>query len=348
MISVINVSTLTPVLNEEQYLRDTVAALQDQDVEGSAEFIFVDGRSTDRTREMLEAFAVRDRRIRVLDNPAGHTASALNIGLRAARGEYVARVDAHTRYPPHYLSRGIERLRKGDVAWVAGPQLPDGSNRFSRRVALALGTSLGTGGSRRWDADRAGAAGESELATGVFTGLWRRDTLLAHGGWDEGWPINQDSELAARVLEAGGRIVSLPELAARYAPRTSMRSLARQYFRYGMYRAKTSLRHPEVVRPVHLAMPSLVVTAAGGVVGPKHFRVIARLAVAVYAVAIARQSARAAGGDARDAWALPGIFVIMHGSWGLGFLVGLLRFASPSTYRRRLAGDVADQKATED
>ena len=96
------VSTLTPVLNEAAFIRETVAALQAQDVAGEAEFLFMDGRSTDRTKEVLEELAAADPRIRVLDNPARHTAAGLNIGLRAARGEFVARVDAHTRYPTHY------------------------------------------------------------------------------------------------------------------------------------------------------------------------------------------------------------------------------------------------------
>src|SRR4051794_12271183 len=289
------VSTLTPVLNEERFIRETVAALQAQDVQGEAEFLFMDGRSTDRTREILEQLAAEDPRVRVLDNPARHTAGGLNIGLRAARGEYVARIDAHTRYPAHYLSRGIERLRRGDVAWVSGPQVPVPGGGWSPDVTRALATSLATGRSNRWgsDVEQAGG-GEVELATGVFTGIWRRETLDRLGGWDEGWPINQDSEMAARVLRDGGRIVSLPELGADYAPRDTVRKLARQYWRYGLYRAKTSLRHPRTVRPSHVAMPALVGATAGSVVAPGILRRAARAAVGAYAAALALQTGRLA------------------------------------------------------
>src|SRR3954464_15292629 len=221
------VTTLTPVRNEERHIRETVAVLQAQDIADGADFIFIDGRSTDATRAILEELAAADPRIRVLDNPPRHTASALNIGLRAARGEFVARIDAHARYPAHYLSRGIARLRRGDVDWVAGPQIPIGTDKWSRCVAAALGTRLATRSSNRWDRDVAQRGGtEVELGTGVFTGVWRRTTLDCDGGWDEGWPINQDSEMAARVLRRGGRIVSLPELGAEYSPRSSLRALA--------------------------------------------------------------------------------------------------------------------------
>ena len=341
------VTTLTPVLDEERHVSDLVAALQAQDVAEEAEFIFIDGRSRDKTREILEQLALQDPRIRVLDNPARHTASALNIGLRAASGTYVARVDAHTSYPPHYLSLGIERLRRGDVEWVAGPQLPVGRDRWSRRVALALGSPLATGGSNRWDSDMAQSGGaEVELATGVFTGVWRRETLDRLGGWDEGWPINQDSELAARLLSQGGRIVSLPELAAEYTPRSSLQRLARQYWRYGMYRAKTSLRHPRTVRPVHVGMPALVSALVCSVLAPRPLRRLARAAVAVYGVAVVGGSARTADAATADVVALPAVFATMHLSWGAGFLVGLVRFAPPSRRPLGLASDLAARSAS--
>jgi succinoglycan biosynthesis protein ExoA len=338
------VTTLTPVLDEEQQIRATVAAVQAQDVAGRAEFIFMDGRSTDHTREILEDLAAQDPRIRVLDNPVRHTAGGLNVGLRAASGEYVARIDAHTWYPPHYLSRGIERLRRADVDWVCGPQLPVGRDRWSRRVTLALGTRLATGGSNRWDSDVAHrGGGEVELGTGVFTGIWRRETLLRHGGWDEGWPINQDSELAARVLESGGRIVSLPELAAEYAPRNSLRRLSRQYWRYGMYRAKTSLRHPGTVRPVHLMLPALVSELVAALAAPQPLRRVARAGLAAYAAALGAQSARAGDAPVGDRLALPPVLVTMHVTWGAGFLVGLVRFARPSRRRAALAAGLAER-----
>ncbi len=339
----ITVTTLTPVLNEELHIRETVAALQAQDIAEEAEFIIIDGGSTDRTRTIVSELAEADARIVLLDNPKRHTASALNIGLRASRGRYVARVDAHTRYPAHYLSRGIERLELGDVDWVAGPQIPVGDGTWSRRVAAALGTRLATGPSKRWDCASAGCAGqELELGTGVFTGVWERSTLVRDGGWDEGWPINQDSEMASRVLHRGGRIILLPELGAQYTPRNSLRALARQYHRYGMYRAKTTLRHPWTVGAPHVALPGLVISAVAAVAGPPRLRSINRLALGAYATALLSQSGRATA-DPRDRLALPLVFVTMHLAWGEGFLVGLVRFARPRVRQPALATDLVER-----
>jgi succinoglycan biosynthesis protein ExoA len=332
----VDASVLVPVLNEERFIRDTVAAMQAQSFDGSVEFLFMDGRSEDRTKAILEELARDDERIRVFDNPGRSSTAGLNVGLRNARGDYIVRMDAHTFYPEDYIQRGVDRLRRGDVVWVAGPQVPYGAGKWSRRVALALGTWLGTGGSARWGSDN-GAQPERELDTGVFAGLWRRATVEEHGGWDEGWPINQDSELAARILRSGGRIVSLPELAARYVPRDSLRGLARQYWRYGNYRAKTAWRHPESLGPRHLFAPAFACTVVASVVLPQPLRGLARAGLGVYAAAVVAASAKALGeaDEPGDALALPVVFAVMHGAWGFGYLAGSLRFGPQLAARRR-------------
>jgi glycosyltransferase involved in cell wall biosynthesis len=334
----VDASVLIPVLNEERYIRETVAAMQAQRFDGSVEFLFMDGRSADRTKAILEELSADDGRIRVFDNPGRSSTAGLNVGLRHARGDYIVRMDAHTYYPEDYIARGVERLRRGDVVWVAGPQVPYGTGTWSRRVALALHSWLGTGGSARWGGSD-GTAPERELDTGVFAGLWRRATVEEHGGWDEGWPINQDSELAARVLRAGGRIVSVPELAARYVPRDSLRGLARQYWRYGNYRAKTASRHPESLDPRHLFAPAMALAAAGSVVAPRPLRTLARAGVGAYCVAVTAASVGALrdAEEPADAAALPVVFAVMHGAWGFGYLSGAVRFGPPLGALARLA-----------
>jgi glycosyltransferase involved in cell wall biosynthesis len=321
----VDVSVLVPVLDESRHLEEAMAAMCAQRFDGEIEFLLIDGGSTDGTPAIAAELAERDPRIRLLGNPARYTPQALNIGLRAARGAYVARMDAHAVYPPNYLQAGVDRLRRGDVDWVSGPQVAVGTGRWSRTVALALSTPLGVGSARF----RAPGTAEIELDSNGFCGVWRRSTLEAHEGWAEGWPINQDAELAARMREAGELIVCLPEMAATYLPRESARSLARQYWRYGQYRAKTSLRHPRSLRRSHLIPPSLVlaVLAAGG---SSRVRRPARGALAAYGVALAatgsRSRRRSGPGEAR---LLPAALVTMHLTWGLGFLVGLVRFARP-------------------
>jgi succinoglycan biosynthesis protein ExoA len=329
----VDVSVLTPVLNEEAHIRETVAAMRAQAFDGEVEFLFMDGRSEDATREILDELARDDARIRVLDNPERGIPQGLNVGLRHARGEYVARMDAHTHYPSGYLARGVERLQAGDVAWVAGAPIPAGSGTWSRRVSAALRSPLGVGGSPKW-----ATGGETELDTGVFGGVWRRATLVGLDGWDEAWAVNEDSELAARFRDAGMRIIGLPELAAHYIPRDSVGGLARQYGRYGFYRAKTARRHPGSMRRSLWLPPALVVTAAAAAVMPRPLRRLARAGLGVYGAALLAASARAEVAAPSDRAALPLVLATMHASWGAGFLAGAARFGPPLGALRQTLG----------
>lgn len=320
----IDVSVLIPTYNEQRFIAECAERMRAQNFDGSVEFLFVDGRSDDGTRAFLDDLARRDDRVRVLDNPARRTPNALNIGLAAARGEFVARMDAHTFYPPGYLALGVERLRRGGADWVSGPALPLGSGRWSERVALGMESPIGVGGATF----RKLRDAEFETDTG-FTGLLRRDTLQALGGWDEGWPVNQDGELAGRVLAGGGRIVCLPEMAAGLVTRDSPRTLARQYWRYGFYRVKTSRRHPATLRRTHLLPPALVVAlliAASGR-GPAR---VTRLGAGVYPLVLLAAAARMRGRAERlDLAALPLVWGTMHLAWGAGFVAGCARMGLP-------------------
>lgn len=328
-------SILIPVLNEARWLARTAAAASEQDVPGGAEVIFIDGGSTDGSRDILGRLAAADERVRVLDNPERVIPAALNRGLRAARGAYVARMDAHTLYPSDYVARGIERLRQGDVEWVAGPAVPDAPAGFGRCVAAALRSPLGQGGSSKWaDGD---SGGEFDLDCGVFAGVWPRATLERLGGWDPASHVSEDAEMAARVLNAGGRIVCLPAMAARYAPRDTPLGLWRQYWRYGCFRAATSRRHPIALRRSHVASGALVLTVAVALVPAGPLSRPARAGAALWSTAIATGAVGVAPSrSARDVGGVALALATMQLAWGTGFLWGCIRGGPPLRGLRRL------------
>ena len=329
MTSTPEVSVLIAVLDEVELIDATAAMIAGQDFPGAVEYLFLDGGSTDGTRERLARLAGTDSRVRLVDNPGRTQVKALNAGLREARGEIVVQMDAHTYYPAGFLRVGVERLRRGDVTWVAGPPVPVGRDAGSRRVAAALRSRFGTGGSDKWHAG--GGAEEVELDTGVFGGFWTRGTLEQLGGWDEDWPVNHDSELAARHIAAGGRIVCLPALASEYVPRSTLGGLWRQYRLYGFYRAATSRMHPHSTRPSHLLSLAPALALLGAVTPSRPLRRIARGGLAAYAAIGTAESVRLAGRDGpRGVAAMASVFAVMHLSWGAGFLEACARGGVPA------------------
>jgi succinoglycan biosynthesis protein ExoA len=327
----IDCTVLMPVLDEEHHIVASVAAMRQQRFDGRLEFIIADGGSADRTGELLRELAAQDPRIRLLENPRRIAASGLNVALRHARGRWVARMDAHTEYGDDYLALGVARLGAGGTSWVSGPPIAVGTGRVSRAVSLALRSPLGRGGSRKWAAEGAAHDREYELDSGLFAGVWERATLLAYGGWDEHWVCNQDSEMAGRFLARGERLICVPAMAARYAPRNSLGSLWLQYLAYGEFREKTAVRHPHTMRRSHLLSPSLVLTGVAALAGPAPFRRAARVGLGVYGVTLAGAGLWAKreedGGD--DAALVPVVLAVMHVAFGLGFLRGVRRNGAP-------------------
>lgn len=320
------VSVLVPVRNEAGHIRQAIGAMRAQRFDEDVEFLLLHGDSKDATLTELAAAIDGDPRFRLFEVDGLNVPQRLNLGLQAAGGELIARMDAHALFPPTYLADGVRRLERGDVASVSGPQIALGTGAWGRRVALALRSRLGRGGAQF----RHLSAGEIEVDSG-YCGIWRRSLLVDHGGWEELATGAEDTELATRIRRAGGRIVCVPEMAARYQPRETLRGLAQQYGRYGYRRAWVARRYPETLRRSQLLPPGLVVAVVCAAVGPRPAARAARRGVGLYAGAVATEAVRLGRGQPPgDVVALPVVFATMHLAWGTGFLASCLRHGPPS------------------
>ena len=84
------------------------------------EVLVVDGASTDGTREVIADWARSHARIRMVENPRGTTPAALNRGIAEARGEVIARLDAHAALTPHiFHARWSIWRRRARIRWAA-------------------------------------------------------------------------------------------------------------------------------------------------------------------------------------------------------------------------------------
>ena len=98
------ISVILPVRNEERYIAACVDSIFSQDYPAEKmEVIFVDGRSEDRTVEMLHAMQKDHPQIVVLDNPNRTVPYAMNIGIAHSSAPVIVRLDAHAEYPADYI-----------------------------------------------------------------------------------------------------------------------------------------------------------------------------------------------------------------------------------------------------
>jgi succinoglycan biosynthesis protein ExoA len=316
-----------PVLNEEAFIRETLDAVRSQTVPADEmEILVLDGGSRDRTRLIVESIANTEPRLQLLANPERYQASALNLALEKARGEFFVRVDARTKIAPDYVEICIQLLEEGHAENVGGRMNPRGTSRMGEAIALATSTPFGLGNSYFHYSD------QEKFVDTVYLGAWRTKTLRQVGGFDEKAHANEDSELNIRLSESGGRILLSPRIHSTYTPRASWSALRHQYLRYGRWRAYTLWKHPasvkwrQIVPPLFLA--ALVITAILGLfLPPAAF--LCRALVAMYiAVVVGASLITALPNSAPHLGRLLIIFPTIHLCWGAGVWWNSLRFAA--------------------
>jgi glycosyltransferase involved in cell wall biosynthesis len=309
-----------PVRDGAATVAAAVAAALDQDYPGEVEVVVAHGPSSDGTAAVLAGLAA-DPRVRVVPNPSGGTAAGLNAAIAASRGEVIARCDAQSRFPRHYLRRAVGILEATGADNVGGIQAAAGSTFFSRAVAVAQTTFLGVGDARYRTGGRPGPVDT------VYLGVFRRAALARVGGFDEGQVRNQDYELNWRLRASGGTVYFHPDLAVAYTPRSGLRALWRQYWEYGTWKRVMLRKHPRSLRWRQLAAPGLVAGLAGSAaIAFTPWPWAAAIVPGAYLAALIGAALREAR-RRRDpaALALPVVLPAMHLAWGLGFLVGRAR-----------------------
>ena len=141
------VSVVIPVRNEGRAIAGCLDAVLGQDYPAQQlEVLVVDGGSHDDTVAVVERYIARDRRVRLLENPAGTIPAGLNVGIRAAQGEIVARVDARTRLATDYIGTAVGLLEEKNATTVGGPVQYAPGSFMAQALALVMQSKFGVGG----------------------------------------------------------------------------------------------------------------------------------------------------------------------------------------------------------
>ena len=144
------VTIVIPVLNEAKIIEDCLNSVICQEYPKELmEILVVDGMSNDGTRDIVNRMKEKDARIFLLDNSKKHVPSALNIGIRKARGSIIVRMDSHSVYTPHYVSTLVEKMVELDAWNVGGVLITTPANDSVKCLAIAtcLSHPFGVGSS---------------------------------------------------------------------------------------------------------------------------------------------------------------------------------------------------------
>lgn len=319
------VSIIIPCRNEAGYIERCLESVLASDYpQHLLEILVADGRSTDGTRDILDRYCAAHPKVHLLDNPQGTAPAALNVGIRAASGQVIVRMDAHVLYPPDYISRLVRGLEESGADNVGGvlQTVPGADSPVARAIAIGMSHRFGVGNSHF----RVGVREPREVDTVPF-GCFRREVFARVGLFDEELIRNQDDEFNFRLISRGGRVLLLPDVSCRYFARRSLGQLARMYYQYGYFKPLVARKVGRVMT-VRQLIPALLLagllTFAVLSLWSSAAQMMLSLLVSLYAslVAVSALAAfRPHGG--RCAMALAAVFPVLHFSYGTGFILGI-------------------------
>lgn len=320
------VSIIVPCRNENDRIESCMRSILAQTCSvGGFEVIVVDGLSTDGTRAILTNLAEGDPRLRIVDNPSQTTPYAINIGIRAARGRYVAILGAHTEYAPSYLQACLELLQEHqEVCCVGGPIISQGKGRFGRAVAAVMSHPVGVGNAKHRLPDYEG------YAEGACYPMFRKEVFEKVGLYDESFIRNQDDEFNYRLALHGEKIFISPRARCTYFVRETPSRLFQQYFQYGFWRVAVLRKHRLPASFRQIVPPAFMwLTLAALIVGsslPGWWRLTAVVLPLVYGSTLL---SAATGVAYKRGWMIGLLFplaaAVMHAAYAAGFTWGALK-----------------------
>lgn len=320
------VSVVVPAYNAADTIAACVAALCRQTYGGPYEVIVVDDGSTDDTAALAARAGAA-----VIRRPRGRPAAARNAGSHAARGEIVCFTDADCVPRPDWLMQIVAPFAGADIIGCKGSYATRQREVVARFVQLEY--------EDKYDYLRPQATIDF---IDTYACAYRRDVLLAEGGFDERFDYLEDQELSFRLAARGHRMVFREAAVVEHRHSATLPAYLRKKATIGYWKAQVMRRfrgqrlrdsHTPPVMKVQMLLAALLLAAlAGGGVsavlwgraGLWFFALAAAVALVFVATTLPFVG-KAWSKDRAVALAAPGLLFGRAVALGWGYARGLLR-----------------------
>ncbi|HOX29972.1 MAG TPA: glycosyltransferase family 2 protein [Candidatus Paceibacterota bacterium] len=322
-------SVIIPCRNEEKFIAKCLDGLLAQDYpQDRLEIIVVDGMSGDRTRETVKRYREKFPFVKLLENEKRVTPSAMNIGIREAKGDAITMVNAHSILDREFLKYSAEYLEENSDADAVGGALKtinDEKNLIAQAIPLAADSLFGTGGNRYRTRVKEGFIDDT-----LPYCLYRKEVFKKIGYIDEELIRDQDEEFNYRLLKNGGKIFFSPKIKSFLHIRPSIRKLWRQHFQYGYWKVKVCQK-VGIDFVQKQIVPALFVAGLGGsfilsFFWKPFFWLFGAVGGSYLAVNLLFSLFLAKKCGYKYFFVLPVVFFVLHVSYGSGFLKGMVDF----------------------
>ena len=318
-MSDLNVLVIIPCLNEEAHIEKLLLQL----ISESPKLIVVaDGGSTDKTIEIVKQYSKNYPNIKLINNHKKIQSAGINLAVKeyGYGFKYFIRVDAHGEYPDDFLKTLYQEVLNLKADSIVISMDTFGENGFQKAAACAQNSKLGNGGS----AHRNNSDGEWVIHG--HHALMSIEAFEKVGGYDETFVANEDAELDFRLTAAGYKIWLTGKTKMKYYPRSTLKALFVQYYRYGVGRASNALKHkqiPKIRQLIPLSVfPCLLMCLLASISWVFTFPFIGWLSICLgYGTLLALKSRSLTN-------LLSGLIAAtMHYGWSMGFCNKLLKSA---------------------
>lgn len=287
------------------------------------EIILIDSGSCDGTMSLMEAFHQKYRtkflNIQIGTNPRIIQAAGWNEAIALSTGDVIVRLDAHTRIPSDFTEKNMRIIKQGE--YVVGGLcrcICDTDSPWQKTLLWAENSLFGSSArtSRR--------AVRKQYVKTVSHGAYRREVFNVVGRFNEALLRTEDNEMHYRIGQAGYRILFDPEIVTLHYVRNTLWKMLRQKYGNGFWIGYTLLVCPGCVSLYHLVpflfVLGIICTTILAFAGFPYFSYLIWSAYALFCVLFSLPGINETG-----LWSflLPGIFLLMHVSYGIGTVQGL-------------------------
>ena len=320
------ISVCVVAYNEEKSLPALLECIKNQDYpHDKMEVVLIDSMSTDRTREIMERFAEDNQEfygIQILENVGKKQSCGWNVAIDHYKGDVIIRVDAHAEIPKEFVRKNAELIESGeDVCGGVRPNIIDEHTSWKELLLLAEQSMFGSSiaSFRRSD--------EKKYVKSLFHGAYRREVFEKVGGFNEQLGRTEDNEIHYRIREAGYKICYSPEIVSYQHTRNSLKGMLKQKYGNGYWVSLTLKACPKCLQAYHFVPLAFVLGIIGTTaLGAMGHSFLAKLMWGAYWTVAVLMAFLSVKGKKKDPYQLllPMLFFLLHVSYGLGRLVGLL------------------------
>ncbi len=319
-------TVVIPCRNEVGYIEECIRAIYNSTIKTDVEMnvFVVDGMSEDGTRELVETLSLEFPSLHLIDNEKRLTPFAFNIGIKAGgECDFVQIIGARHVLSKRYLQMSIQKLLEKDNVWCIGGQTKNEyTNVVSKTISKAMSTVFGMGIGNFRILDR------SSYTDTVGCPMYKYEVFEKIGFFDETLVRNQDDEFNFRVSQAGGKIYYEHDISVKYYVRGTFKGLWRQFYQYGYWKVFVNKKHSTVTTIRQLIPPGFVLYSLSLIllffISVKLF-LFASIFLMLHFLLNVFFSLKNAD-SVKDFFDLFKVYLILHFSYGLGYLNGILHF----------------------